>query len=452
MSKFIDQATKLAQSSAAHGSTPSWMTELNRKALSRWRTHALPTRKTEDWKYTSLKSLEANNYLSVTEPEFSALPSELSDMCHIPDLNGIKVVFVNGYFSSDLSHASLSGDEPLFDNSIVTVTPFSKANDSQKKVIAKNLNTVVESDKHMFSSLNASCLSEGVYVNIAKNQQIKTNIHIVSITTAQRTPFMVSLRALICLDEGSEATIVEHFVSTDEQQNSFVNSITEVQIGDNAKLQHYRLHEEEESAVHIGGLHVQLNKSATIDSFHLALGGQIKRIDVVVHHRGEGAHSELNGVYLPRNNQHIDYHTCIEHAVPHCTSNEVFRGIISDRARAVFNGRIHIHRNAQKTYAQLSNKNLLTSNNAEIDTKPELEIYADDVQCAHGATVSQLATESLHYFRTRGISTEEATVMLSFGFINELVNNVKNKSVSNYLRPKLTELFSVRPELLRQSS
>jgi Fe-S cluster assembly protein SufD len=449
MSEFITQAAKLAQSSVANGSTTSWMADLNQKALGSWRTHALPTRKTENWKYTSLKALEAKNYLSVAEPEPSALSNELSHLCHIPDLDGVKVVFVNGYFSADLSHASFASGEPLFDNSMIAVTPFSKANDFQKKQIAENLNTVIESDKHMFSSLNASCLSEGVYVNIGKNQKLKQTIHIVSITTAQATPFMVNQRALICLAEGSEATVVEHFVSTNEQQNSFVNGITEVQIGDNAKLQHYRLHEEEESSVHIGGLHVQLNKSATIESFHLALGGLIKRIDVVVHHRGEGAHSELNGVYLPRNNQHVDYHTCIEHAVPHCTSNEVFRGIISDSARAVFNGRIHIHRNAQKTYAQLSNKNLLTSNKAEVDTKPELEIYADDVQCAHGATVAQLDTESLHYFRTRGISPEDATVMLSFGFINELINNVKSEPVGNYLRPKLTELFAVKSELTR---
>ncbi len=449
MSEFIAQAAKLAKSSVANGSAAPWMADLNQKGLSQWHSHSLPTRKTENWKYTSLKALEAKDYLHVAEPQASALSDELSQLCAIPDLDGIKVVFVNGYFNADLSHASFSGGEPLFDSSAVTVTLFSTANDDQKKQIAENLNTVIESDKHLFSSLNASCLAEGVFVHVGKNQQLKQPIHIVSITTAQPTPFMVNQRALICLDECSEATVVEHFVSTDEQQNSFVNGITEVQIGNNAKLQHYRLHEEEESAVHIGGLHVQLNKSATIDSFHLALGGKIKRIDVVVHHRGEGAHSELNGVYLPRNNQHVDYHTCIEHAVPHCTSNEVFRGIIADSARAVFNGRIHIHRNAQKTYAQLSNKNLLTSNKAEVDTKPELEIYADDVQCAHGATVAQLDTESLHYFRTRGISSDVATVMLSFGFINELINNIKSEAIGNYLRPKLTRLFAAMPDLTR---
>ena len=145
----------------------------------------------------------------------------------------------------------------------------------------------------------------------------------------------------------------------------------------------------------------------------------------------------------------IDFHTCVEHAVPLCQTNENFRGIIADQARAVFNGRIHIHPNAQKTEAYLSNKNLLTSNKAEVDTKPELEIYADDVRCAHGATVSQLEPLSVHYLKTRGISEDEALVMLSFGFINELLENAKMTQVAEYCRPKLAARFSRDPSLMR---
>jgi len=192
-----------------------------------------------------------------------------------------------------------------------------------------------------------------------------------------------------------------------------------------------------------------LHEDSTLNSFQLALGSQLKRIDVVVHHRGKGAHCELNGVYLPCKKQHVDFHTTIEHAVPHCTTNEVFRGIISDSAKAVFNGRIHIHKDAQKTLAQLSNKNLLTSNKAEVDTKPELEIYADDVQCAHGATVAQLDSTAMHYLMTRGVSAEEARVMLSFGFINELINGVDHSAIADYVRPNLTQFFAQDPELLR---
>ena len=447
MSDFIAQAARFAAVNLGDDNNTPWLADVNRAGLDRWSSLAFPTRKTEDWKYTPLKSLENENYFTFAEPQSNDENHELMTLCQIPDLDGLSLVFVNGYFCAELSSTSISTALPG-----LTITTFSKADHAQKKSITEHLNTIAPQEKHEFAALNTSCLSEGVFIRVAKNQRIAQPIHIVSVTTAQASAFMVNQRALIVLESGSQATVVEHFASSLEKQTSFVNSVSEIIVGDNAHLQHYRIHEEDESALHIGGTHVELGKSANIDSFHLALGSEIKRNDIVVHHKGEGAHCELNGVYLPRKKQHVDFHTCIEHAVPHCTTNEVFRGIIADSARAVFNGRIHIHKYAQKTFAQLSNKNLLTSNKAEIDTKPELEIYADDVQCAHGATVAQLDTESLHYFKTRGIGTEEAMVMLSFGFINELINNVKNEAVGDYLRPKLAELFAKAPELARPAS
>ena len=189
-------------------------------------------------------------------------------------------------------------------------------------------------------------------------------------------------------------------------------------------------------------MHARLGADATLNSFHLGLGSVLKRLDVVVDHCGQGAHCELNGIYLPRGDEHVDYHTCIEHRVPHCTSSETFRGIIGDSATAVFNGRIHIHRDAQKTSAELSNRNLLTSNRAEVNTKPELEIYADDVQCAHGATVAQLDEMSLHYLRSRGVARADAQVMLSFGFINEVINTVRCEPLRDYLRELLSRRFA----------
>lgn len=444
MSDFIAQGAQLAADSLGENSTTPWLSSLNKMARERWLKQAFPTRKTESWKYTSLRDLGSQNYLNFAEPRSTDDNLGLAELYQIPDLDGIKVVFVNGYFCAQLSNL----DENFSDDSAdpaVSMCVFSKASQAQKKDITTHLNTIVEGNSHPFALLNTSCTSEGVFVRVHKNKVQKQPIHIVSVSTAQSSSFTVNQRALIVLEEGSQATVVEHFVSTFEKQSSFINNVTEIQVGANAQLQHYRLHEEDESSIHIGGMHVELHTSAVIDSFHLALGGVIKRIDIVVHHKGEGAHSELNGVYLPRNKQQVDYHTCIEHATPHCTSNEVFRGIISDNAKAVFNGRIHIHKYAQKTYAQLSNKNLLTSHKAEVDTKPELEIYADDVQCAHGATVAQLDTDSLHYFKTRGISSDKAMVMLSFGFINELINQIKQEPISDYLRPKLAQLFIEQP-------
>jgi Fe-S cluster assembly protein SufD len=169
----------------------------------------------------------------------------------------------------------------------------------------------------------------------------------------------------------------------------------------------------------------------------------LKRIDYQINHRGEGADLQLNGVYLPRNSQLVDYHTNIEHWVPRCTSNEVFRGIIGDSARAVFNGRILIHPDAQKTLAQMSNRNLLTSDKAEVDTKPELEIYADDVKCAHGATITELDATAMFYLRSRGLTETQARTLLSFAFINELLLEIDQEDVKNYLVAHVTQQLGV---------
>ena len=252
---------------------------------------------------------------------------------------------------------------------------------------------------------------------------------------------MSNQRLLMVLDDNSQAEVIEHFLSSTEQQNGFVNTLTEVVVGANAQVQHYRINLEQEDLLHVGGVHVDLHRSARFYGFTLAQGSRLKRIDYQVNHRGEGAHLELHGVYLPRNKQLIDYHTNVEHCVPHCTTNEVFRGIVGDASKAVFNGRIHIHPQAQKTLAELSNKNLLTSHQAEINTKPELEIYADDVRCAHGATISQLDQTSLFYLQSRGVSKADAMSMLSFGFINELLNDVPEPAIQHYLRPRLAALF-----------
>ena len=249
------------------------------------------------------------------------------------------------------------------------------------------------------------------------------------------------------VEDNARGTLVEHFCGSSPA--SFTNGITELVLGAGARLAHHRLHLEEGGAMHIGGVHARLERDSLLNSFHLALGSELKRLDVVVEHAGPGAHCDLNGIYLLRGSEHVDYHTCIEHAVPHCTTDEVFRGIVGDEASAVFNGRIHIHPDAQKTRAELSNKNLLTSTSAEVNTKPELEIYADDVQCAHGATVARLDEGMLHYLRTRGVDRDEAEVILSYGFINELVDGLALEALQDYLRPLLARRFSRDPRLTR---
>ena len=416
----------------------SAITALNKSGKESFLQQEIPTRKTEAWKFTSLFGFTSN------EEGYGRLAASydatgLEAITTIPGLDAQRLVFVNGQFSTDLSSKK----------SLTNVVRFSDANEAQQAIIAGNLGTAIEQEKHIFAALNNATTTDGVLVHVGKNENLKTNIQITHITTAQANPFTVQARILIVLETGAEATVVEHFASNSDEQNCFVNAITEAKVGPNARLNHYRLQLMQEGSIQIGGVHVDLDRDANYDSFQLGLGAKIVRNDIKVNHNVGGSHCELVGVYLPQNKQLIDFHSNIEHKIAHCTTKEVFRGIMADKSKAVFNGRIHIHPDAQKTLAELSNKNLLLSDDATINTKPELEIYADDVRCAHGATIAQLDEQARFYLQSRGISAAEADVMLSFGFINELLENLELDAIRDLIRPVLAQRFGRDEELMK---
>ena len=433
MSDFQQQALQLA----ALQQNPAWLGNLRAQAANDWQHIAWPTRKTEHWKNTSLASLQKN-----IPQVWAASAASLNVEAEFIAVDAIRLVFVNGVFDQ----ANSSGFSEAL--GAAEVVRFSQANDAQQQLIAQHLGKVVDGPQHMFATLNNAWLDDGVLVHVPRNQSLVKPIYVVQIATPEAQAVSVNQRLLVVLEDSAQAEIIEHYISTADVQNSFVNSLTEIVVGDNAQLQHYRLNLEEENIQHIGAVHVNLLRNARMRGFTLALGSKLKRIDYQINHRGQGAELNLQGVYLPRNNQMVDYHSNVQHWVPHCTTSEVFRGIIADSAQAIFNGRIYIHKDAQKTLAELSNRNLLTSNKAEIYTKPELEIYADDVKCAHGATVSQLNATALYYLQSRGVSRNEAEVMMSFGFINELLEQISEVAVHDYLFPRLAVLFGRDQALL----
>ncbi|RYY03343.1 MAG: Fe-S cluster assembly protein SufD [Gammaproteobacteria bacterium] len=433
MTDFQQQALTIA----AQQQSPAWLAPLRSQAANEWRNVIWPTRKTEHWKYTSLASLQ-KTLLSLVNT--SAANTDWKSEVEFIDVNAIRLVFVNGVF--DAANSS---------NFSENIVRFSQANSAQQKIIEQYLGKVVEGSQHLFATLNSAWLDDGILVHVPRNQTLDQPIYVVQVSTLGEQTLSVNQRLLVVLEDSAQAELIEHFVSTSEQQNSVVNALAEIVVGDNAQLQHYRLNLEEENIQHIGAVHVNLLRNARFRGFTLALGSKLKRIDYQINHRGQGAELNLQGVYLPRNNQMVDYHSNVQHWVPHCTTSEVFRGIIADSAQAIFNGRIYIHKDAQKTLAELSNKNLLTSNKAEINTKPELEIYADDVKCAHGATVSQLNDTALYYLQSRGVSRNEAEVMMSFGFINELLQQIAEPAVHHYLLPRLAKLFGRDQTLLEMA-
>lgn len=431
--QFQTQLLSLAQAQER----PAFLAKINQAGSQAYAAAQFPTRKVETWKYTSLFNLSQTEFKQASN---HSLNEELEQAATITELNSARLVFVNGEVNQQLSDAL----------ALEQVTLFSQADSSQQALIEEKLGTVLAKQHktaHLFNDLNNAATREGVLIHIGKNQQLKQPIQLSFLTTSDEQAFNVNLRVLIVLEQGAQATIVEHYGSDLAAQNSFTNALTEIIIGDNARLQHYRLQTMQDEAQHIGAVHTDLMRDANYSAFFLSLGSRLSRNDIVVNHNVGGSHSELSGVYVPQLQQVVDYHTTIEHRAGHCTSNEVFRGIMNDKAKAVFNGRIHIHPNAQKTLAELNNKNLLLTNTAEINTKPELEIYADDVKCAHGATVAQLDEQATFYLQSRGIEKHEAEIMLSFGFINELLDALPDEALTHYLRPIIAKQFG-REEVL----
>ncbi|MCB1649916.1 MAG: Fe-S cluster assembly protein SufD [Gammaproteobacteria bacterium] len=403
-----------------------WLDRLRFEGSEQWLAAAWPGRRTELWKYTPLQSLQRGNFSRWGAGQRCDLAGDA-----LLSLDAIRLVFVNGEFDAEASACEA-----------VEVVRFSQASAEQRAIIEAHLGKIVDTKRHLFASLSNAWVHDGVLVHVPRNVTLEKPVYLVHVSTPEAEAATVNQRALIVLEESASAELIEHFISDSQEQNGFVNTLTEISLGANAKLEHYRMNLEEEHLLHIGGVHAVLQRDARYHGFTLAEGSTLKRLDYQICHRGPGAHADLNGVYLPRNNQLLDYHTNVEHEAPHCTTSEVFRGIIADSARAVFNGRIHIHPHAQKTLAELSNRNLLTSDKAEVDTKPELEIYADDVRCAHGATVAQLDQTAMFYLRSRGLSETQARTMLSFGFVNELLQELPREEVREHLHRRLHLLFA----------
>lgn len=413
------------QLAGAQTSAP-WLDALRFSGSEQWLAAAWPGRRTELWKYTPLQALQRGEFASWG----SAQNYRLADHTTL-ELDAIRLVFVNGQFDAQASNAPSD-----------TVVRFSAANAQQQTLIENNLGKIVDTKRHLFASLSNAWAQDGVLVHAPKNTKLDLPVYIVHVSTPEPEAAIANTRVLVIVEEGAQAELIEHFVSDEREQNGFVNSLTEISVAANASFSHYRMNLEQEQLIHIGGVHIELHADAQYSGFTIAEGSKLKRLDYQISYKGKGAYGALNGVYLPRNEQLLDYHTNMEHEAAHCTTSEVFRGIISDSAKAVFNGRIHIHPHAQKTLAELSNKNLLTSNRAEIDTKPELEIYADDVQCAHGATVSQLDETSMFYLQSRGLTETQARTMLSFGFVNELLQELQQTAVREHLHRHLALLFA----------
>jgi|TARA_Y100001934_G_scaffold3662_1_gene5343 Fe-S cluster assembly protein SufD len=383
----------------------------------------LPTRKTENWKYSS-------KYLKLADDMAISLPAEgkTGNSLAVP---GYKVVFINGVMIPEASeYPDLDGIEILSFNDL--------ANDEAEALSAK-LGSTLNHDQVQFARLNGARFEDGLFIRLKPGAVLDQPLFIIHETSADASGSAYP-RIYVEAGANSQLTLVEEYTSSGEA-SALVSTVTEFSLADGANVTSIRLNMEGENVQHIGATGVLQQRSSRFESHCVGFGGPLRRHDLQVRLEGEGAETKLNGVVVTQGKQHYDNHTSIDHVAAHCNSEETYRNIAADQSHAVFNGRIHIHQDAQKSNADMNNKNLLLSNGAEIDTKPELEIYADDVKCAHGATIGQLDETSVFYLVSRGIGRRQANVLLTMAFINELVQQIPVEAVRETAQARLSDFF-----------
>lgn len=383
----------------------------------------LPTRKTENWKYSS-------RYLQLSDDLANTLPVRGKSGTALA-VSGYHVVFHNGVMVPEAS------DFPDVDG--IVIERFADLDDDEARELAERLDNTLDSKAVQLARLNSARFEDGLLIRLAPETVLDQPLFVISETDAHVSG---SAYPRIYVDAGrhSQITLVEEYIS-EGGEPVLVNAVTEFVLAEGAQVTYVRLSAEGENVQHLGATGVRQNAHSRFDSHCVGFGGPMRRHDLQVRLEESGANCRLNGVVVTQGKQHYDNHTVIEHVAPHCDSEETYRNIAAGESHAVFNGRIHIHQDAQKSNANMSNKNLLLSTGAEIDTKPELEIYADDVKCAHGATVGQLDKTSIFYLVSRGIDHRNARTLLTMAFINELIEQIPVESVRETAQARLSHFI-----------
>ena len=410
------------------GRGAAWLDHARRDALDWFADRGFPTARDEDWKYTNAAAIERRPMKAVTARGsvsadqvrglvFAELP------CHL-------LVFLDGRF------------DPTF--SSIGALPTGVSIRSLADVIAQDGQRVESllagEPGNAFAALNLAFMTDGVVIELSRNAVVERPIHLLYIASQSETS--VHYRNLIVADENAQATVVEHYAAP-EGSSYLTNAVTTIIGAANSNVEHYKLQQESAKAFHVAGIHAIQARDSRFTSHSIALGGAIARNDITSRLAAEGAECTLNGLYLVGGRQLVDHHTRIDHAKPRGTSREFYRGVLDGAARGIFNGKVVVHPDAQHTDAEQSNHNLLLSKAAEVDTKPQLEIYADDVKCSHGATVGQLDDNMLFYLRSRGIEPEVAKALLIYAFAHDIIGRIRLDPLKRRIE---RHLISMLPE------
>ena len=415
---YLDQYSRLPPSA------PVWLNGIRAAAIEQFRRTGFPSTRQEDWKYTDIRPIIKRNFVPAGAGADAARP-ELLESFSMQTWNCHELIFVNGSYRPAFTH--IRDLEPG-----VILRSLAEALRHDPAGIRPYFEQARAPRQSAFDSLNSAFLAEGAYLYVPDGVCIEKPIHLLFIGEQRPQALVGHFRNLLVLGKQARATVIETYTGSDSAEY-FTNTVTEYTGAAGTHLRHYKLQQESLRGFHVGSLRARLDQDSHLESHSLSLGGALVRNNINVELAGTGAAATLNGLYIAGGKQHIDNHTCVEHQVPHTSSAGFYRGVLDGNARGVFNGRVVVHEQAQKTDAQLSNANLLLSNQAEVDTKPELEIYADDVKCSHGATIGQLDENMMFYLRSRAIDEKTARSLLTFAFAEDVINRIDFKPVRERL-------------------
>jgi Fe-S cluster assembly protein SufD len=397
---------------------PSWLADLRSAAMARFSEVGFPTTRDEQWRHTSVAPLTRIAFSHANDPDGLLLPGATLAALRFASRPGPEAVFVNGRHVAGLS---LPGPP----TSGVEVLSLGKVLKQQPERLEPHLARLGGGEANAFVALNTAFIEDGAVVFLAPGAVVAEPIHLIFLSTSpDGRPRVSHPRNLIVAGPGSQARIVESYGGP-KGERYFTNAVTEIVVGENAVLDHYKLQGEGEAAFHVATLAVRQGRASRFSNTQIALGAALSRQDIGAVFAGEGGECVLNGLFVADGEQHTDTHTVIDHAQPRCVSRELYRGILDGRARGVFNGLIRVRKDAQKTDAHQTNRNLLLSPEALVDSTPQLEILADDVKCKHGSTTGQLDPEALFYLRSRGLGEQMACSLLTCAFAGEVLHGIR---------------------------
>ena len=402
--------------------SPSWLAPLRRRAIEHFAERGFPTTRDEDWRYTNLATLAAVPFQpAAASPD--GVPAAALERLALAGAEWPRLVFVDGRYSPKLSTA-----RPLPGGG--RAGSLAEAMITDPEVVERHLGRHAAWDGNVFAALSTAFVQDGAFVCLPADARTEAPVELLFLAT---TPGVVAQpRTLIVAGPQSRLTVVERYVGLSDE-TYFTNAVTEVVAGPGAAVDHYVLQEQGVEAFHVATLHAALDRDSAFATCGATFGGRLARTTLTLELAGEGGRGAVNGLYVVGGRQHVDHHVTVDHAVPRCASRQLFKGVLDGTARAVFNGRILVRPGAQKTDATQTNKHLLLSDGVEVDSKPQLEIFANDVKCTHGAAEGQLAPEAIFYLKSRGIGEATARALLTYGFAREVLERVAVEPLQAYL-------------------